>query len=228
MKSVGEAMAIGRTFDESLQKALRSLETGLTGLDEIEIEGLGKGDDHNALRAAIGKPTPDRLLNVAQAIRVGMSVEEIHEVCRIDPWFLARVGGDRRAGGSRCAGSACRTDADNLRAAQGGRLFRPRLAALAGVAEADVAQGAPALGVAPVFKRIDTCAAEFASPTAYMYSTYETPFAGAPVCEARPSSAREDRHPRRRPQPHRPGHRVRLLLLPRLFRARAKRASRRS
>ena len=91
MKSVGEAMAIGRTFAESLQKALRSLETGLDGLDEIEIDGLGKGDDHNALRAAIGSPTPDRLLKVAQALRMGMSVDEIHEVCKIDPWFLERV-----------------------------------------------------------------------------------------------------------------------------------------
>ena len=91
MKSVGEAMAIGRTFAESLQKALRSLETGLTGLDEIEIEGLGKGDDRNVLRAAIGTPTPDRLLNVAQALRLGMGVEEIHEVSRIDPWFLERI-----------------------------------------------------------------------------------------------------------------------------------------
>ena len=91
MKSVGEAMAIGRTFAESLQKALRSLETGLDGLDEIEIDGLGLGDDHNALRAAIGQPTPDRLLKVAQAMRLGMGVEEIHEVCKIDPWFLERI-----------------------------------------------------------------------------------------------------------------------------------------
>ena len=91
MKSVGEAMAIGRTFAESLQKALRSLETGLDGLDEIEIDGLGLGDDHNALRAAIGQPTPDRLLKVAQAIRLGMGVEEIHEVSKIDPWFLERI-----------------------------------------------------------------------------------------------------------------------------------------
>ena len=91
MKSVGEAMAIGRTFAESLQKALRSLETGLTGLDEIEIEGLGKGDDHNALRAAIGTPTPDRLLKVAQAMRLGMSVAEIYEVTQHRPWFLERM-----------------------------------------------------------------------------------------------------------------------------------------
>ena len=91
MKSVGEAMAIGRTFAESLQKALRSLETGLDGLDEIEIEGLGKGDDRNVLRAAIGTPTPDRLLKVAQAMRMGMGVEEIHEISKIDPWFLERI-----------------------------------------------------------------------------------------------------------------------------------------
>src|ERR1700753_3265683 len=91
MKSVGEVMAIGRTFQESLQKALRGLETGLTGLDEIEIDGLGLGDDHNVLRAAIGQPTPDRLLKVAQAMRLGMGVEEIHEVSKIDPWFLERI-----------------------------------------------------------------------------------------------------------------------------------------
>ena len=91
MKSVGEAMAIGRTFAELLQKALRSLETGLDGLDEIEIEGLGKGEDRNVLRAAIGTPTPDRLLKVGQAMRMGMSVEEIHEVSKIDPWFLDRI-----------------------------------------------------------------------------------------------------------------------------------------
>src|SRR6202521_3828107 len=93
MKSVGEAMAIGRTFRESLQKALRSLETGCTGLDEIAIEGLGQGDDKNAIRAALSTPTPERLLNVAQAMRLGMPDEEIHAVCKIDPWFLAEVRG---------------------------------------------------------------------------------------------------------------------------------------
>ncbi len=90
MKSVGEVMAIGRTFSESLQKALRGLETGLTGLDEIEIPGLGQGDDKNAIRAAIGTPTPDRLRMVAQALRLGMSPEEVHEGCKIDPWFIAQ------------------------------------------------------------------------------------------------------------------------------------------
>src|ERR1700680_359427 len=93
MKSVGEAMAIGRTFQESLQKALRSLETGLTGLDEIEIEGLGQGDDKNVIRAALGTPTPDRLLKVAQAMRLGVTDEQIHASCRIDPWFLAEIRG---------------------------------------------------------------------------------------------------------------------------------------
>jgi carbamoyl-phosphate synthase large subunit len=93
MKSVGEAMAIGRTFQESLQKALRSLETGLTGLDEINIPGLGEGDDKNAIRAALGQPTPDRLLVVAQAMRLGISNETIHDACNIDPWFLAEIRG---------------------------------------------------------------------------------------------------------------------------------------
>src|SRR4029078_9675338 len=93
MKSVGEAMAIGRTFQESLQNALRSLETGLTGLNEIGIPGLGEGDDENAIRAAIGTPTPDRLLHVAEAMRLGMSLEDIHEACKIDPWFLEQMQG---------------------------------------------------------------------------------------------------------------------------------------
>src|SRR5213079_1979449 len=93
MKSVGEAMAIGRTFAESLQKALRSLETGLTGLDEVAIPGLGSGDDKAAIRAALGSPTPDRLLIIAQALRLGMSVEEIHNVAKIDPWFLRQLQG---------------------------------------------------------------------------------------------------------------------------------------
>ena len=186
MKSVGEAMAIGRTFPESLQKALRSLETGLNGLDEIEIDGLGLGDDHNVLRAAIGTPTPDRLLKVAQAMRLGMGVEEIHEVSKIDPWFLERIAeivgleGKVRAHGLP-------PDAGNMRALKAAGFSDARLAALAGMAEPDVAAARKRLGVQPVFKRIDSCAAEFASPTAYMYSTYETPFVGKARCEADPS-----------------------------------------
>ncbi len=93
MKSVGEAMAIGRTFQESLQKALRSLETGLDGLDEIEIEGLGQGDDRNAIKAAIGTPTPDRLLQVGQAMRLGFSDQDIFDSCKIDPWLIEQLRG---------------------------------------------------------------------------------------------------------------------------------------
>src|SRR5690349_17189362 len=93
MKSVGEAMAIGRTFQESLQKALRSLETGLNGLDEIKIEGIGQGDDRNAIRAALGSPSPDGILKVAQAMRLGFADEDIHSACKVDPWFLAQVRG---------------------------------------------------------------------------------------------------------------------------------------
>ena len=186
MKSVGEAMAIGRTFKESLQKALRSLETGLTGLDEIEIEGLGQGDDRNAIRAALGTPMPDRLLKVAQAMRLGFPDNEIHDYCRIDPWFLAQIraiveteDAVRKHGLPKTAGAFRRLKAAGFSDA--------RLATLAKLSEEEVAKRRRALDVRPVYKRIDTCAAEFASPTAYMYSTYETPFAGAPADEARPS-----------------------------------------
>ena len=186
MKSVGEAMAIGRTFAELLQKALRSLETGLDGLDEIEIDGLGHGDDHNVLRAAIGQPTPDRLLNVAQAMRLGMGVDEIHECSKIDPWFLERIA-EIIALEGRVRAHGLPPDAGNMRALKASGFSDARLAALAGKAEADVAAARKRLGVQPVYKRIDTCAAEFASPTAYMYSTYEAPFAGKARCEADPS-----------------------------------------
>ncbi len=91
MKSVGEAMAIGRTFQESLQKALRSMETGLTGLDDVAFEGLGQGDDKNVIRAALGTPSPDRLLKVAQALRLGFDEAQIYEACRIDPWFIRQI-----------------------------------------------------------------------------------------------------------------------------------------
>ncbi len=186
MKSVGEAMAIGRTFAESLQKALRSLETGLDGLDEIEIEGLGKGDDRNVLRAAIGTPTPDRILKVAQAMRMGMGVEEIHEISKIDPWFLQRIA-EIVALETMVRTFGLPIDAGNLRALKAGGFSDVRLAGLSGLDEADVEAARNKLGVLPVYKRIDTCAAEFASPTAYMYSTYETPFIGAANCEAAPT-----------------------------------------
>ncbi len=186
MKSVGEVMAIGRTFAESLQKALRSLETGLTGLDEIEIEGFGKGDDKNVLRAALGRPTPDRLLVVAQALRHGLMHEDIHAACGIDRWFIARLQEiiDLEA---KVQSFGLPQDEANLRMLKAAGFSDARLAALANTTEASVAELRQSLGVRPVFKRIDTCAAEFAAPTAYMYSTYEAPFAGVAACEANPS-----------------------------------------
>ncbi|OYX71453.1 MAG: carbamoyl phosphate synthase large subunit [Rhizobiales bacterium 32-66-11] len=190
MKSVGEAMAIGRTFQESLQKALRSLETGLTGLDEIEIGGLGHGDDKNAVRAALGTPTPDRLLYVAQAMRVGMSDEQIHSACKIDPWFLAEIRGIVEAE-DKVRRFGLPTTPGALRGLKSMGFSDARLASLAGMGEGDVRARRQALDVRPVYKRIDTCAAEFASPTAYMYSSYERPFGAAPADEARPSDARK-------------------------------------
>jgi len=186
MKSVGEAMAIGRNFAESLQKALRSLETGLSGLDEIEIEDLGKGDDWNVLRAALGTPTPDRLLVVGQALRLGMSVAEIHEACKIDRWFIERLA-EIVALERKVRDFGLPQDAENLRTLKAAGFSDARLATLTRQEEKDVRELRHGLGVRPVYKRIDTCAAEFASPTAYMYSTYETPFAGQAACEARPS-----------------------------------------
>src|SRR5271157_6090035 len=186
MKSVGEAMAIGRTFAESLQKALRSLETGLTGLDEIAIPGLGQGDDKNAIRAALGTPSPDGILKVAQAMRLGMSDVDIHTACRIDPWFLEQIRQIIETE-AQIRAKGLPASAGNLRALKAAGFSDVRLAGLAGLAEADVAEKRRGLGVQPVFKRIDTCAAEFAAPTAYMYSTYEAPFAGKASCEAAPT-----------------------------------------
>ncbi len=186
MKSVGEAMAIGRTFQESLQKALRSLENGFTGLDEIAIEGLGQGDDKNAVRAALGTPTPERILKVAQAMRLGFSDQDIHASCKIDPWFLGEIRGLIEAEAEiRAKGLPATAGAFRRLKAMG--FSDARLGKLTGIAPASVTQRRRALAVRPVFKRIDSCAAEFASPTAYMYSTYAAPFAGPPVCEAAPS-----------------------------------------
>ena len=186
MKSVGEAMAIGRTFAESLQKALRSLETGLSGLDEIEIDGLGRGDDMNVLRAALGTPTPDRILVVGQALRMGMSEQDIFEACKIDPWFIARLT-EIVALENKVKRFGLPDDPDNFRVLKAAGFSDLRLASLTGQSETEIADLRRSLGVRPVFKRIDTCAAEFFSPTAYMYSTYEFPFAGELACEARPT-----------------------------------------
>ncbi|WP_295559579.1 carbamoyl-phosphate synthase large subunit [uncultured Hyphomicrobium sp.] len=192
MRSVGEAMAIGRTFAESLQKALRSMETGLTGLDDIDLEGLGQGDDKNIIRAALGRPTPDRLLKVAQALRLGLDAEQVHASCKIDPWFIARIKEilDVEA---RVKAHGLPKSAEHFRFLKSMGFSDARLAKLAGKTETDVRDARHALAVRPVFKRIDTCAAEFASPTAYMYSTYERGLVlsetgeGKPACESAPT-----------------------------------------
>ena len=183
MKSVGEAMAIGRSFAEALQKGLRSLETGLHGLDPVPVPGDGGPD---AFRAALSTPRPGRLLMAAQALRAGLSVEEVHEVSHFDPWFLRELAGlvaieaqVARDGLPRDAGSMRRLKAEGFSDIQ--------LARIAGVTPEAVASLRLKLGVQPVYKRIDTCAGEFASATPYMYSTYEGGF-GPPSCEAAPTN----------------------------------------
>src|SRR5205807_1875884 len=190
MKSVGEVMAIGRTFQESLQKALRGLETGLTGLDEIEIEGLGRSDDKNAIRAALGTPTPNRILQVAQAMRLGWSDEDIFNSCKIDPWFLSEMRGivDMEL---KIKAKGLPPNGYGMRMLKAMGFSDARLAVLSESTEAEITAKRHALGVRPVFKRIDTCAAEFASPTAYIYSTYESPFAGHVADESAPSDAKK-------------------------------------
>ncbi len=190
MKSVGEVMAIGRTFQESLQKALRGLETGLTGLDEVAIDGWGQGDDKNAIRAALARPTPDRILKVAQALRLGFSVAQVHEGSKYDPWFIGEIEGIVRME-EQLRAWGLPDDADNLRTLKAMGFSDARLATLAGIAESDVTALRHRLNVRPVFKRIDSCAAEFASPTPYMYSTYETPLPLGEGDEARPSRRRK-------------------------------------
>jgi carbamoyl-phosphate synthase large subunit len=186
MKSVGEAMAIGRSFAESVQKALRSMETGLTGFNEVEIVGAGAGDK-NAVRAALAKPTPDRLLVIAQAFRLGLTVAEIHAACKYDPWFLEEV---RKvvAAETEVRASGLPQDAPSLVRLKRQGFSDARLAELAGVEEREVAALRQRLEVHPVYKRIDTCAAEFPSLTPYMYSTYEGDGIAAPEDEAEPSA----------------------------------------
>ncbi len=186
MKSVGEVMAIGRTFTESLQKALRSLETGLDGLDEIEFEGLGQGDDKTVIRSVLSVASPDRLLKVAQALRYGVSHERIYDLCRIDRWYIERLQEVVDLEEQIKAHGLPET-AGLLRNLKAVGFSDRRLGKLAGLDPLRVREQRLRLDIRPVYKRIDSCAAEFASPTAYMYSTYETPLAGKMHCEARPS-----------------------------------------
>jgi len=181
MKSVGEAMAIGRSFAESVQKALRSMETGLTGFNETTVTGK------DAVRAALTLPTPDRLLLIAQAYREGLSTPEIHAACKYDPWFLEEI---RKivAAEEGIKRNGLPEDASGLLKLKGMGFSDARLAELAGMSESGIAAIRARLGVHPVYKRIDTCAAEFPSLTPYMYSSYEGDGVLAPECEADPSA----------------------------------------
>jgi carbamoyl-phosphate synthase large subunit len=174
MKSVGEVMAIGRTFQESLQKALRGLEVGADGLDE-------RSTDRDEIVEELGEPGPDRIWYVADAFRIGMTVAEVFDETAIDPWFLAQIEELVRIE-ERLRGRTLQSlSADELRFAKRKGFSDRRLARLLGAAPADVRGARLRLGVRPVYKRVDTCAAEFATTTAYMYSTYEE------ECEALPT-----------------------------------------
>ncbi|MBF9031350.1 carbamoyl-phosphate synthase large subunit [Rhodobacterales bacterium HKCCE3408] len=188
MKSVGEVMAIGRTFHESLQKALASMETGLSGLDEIAIPGAA--EDPAALTKALSQQTPDRLRIIAQAMREGMTDDQIQAITSFDPWFLARIREIVEAEAT-LRETGLPTAADPLRALKMMGFSDARLAHLTGTSEEDVRRTRLRAGVTAVFKRIDTCAAEFEAQTPYMYSTYETPVMGEVECEARPSKAKK-------------------------------------
>ncbi len=188
MKSVGEVMAIGRNFAESLQKAMRSMETGLTGLNEIAIERLDSSvpPEPDVVRAALARPTPDRLLLIAQAFRHGLTVAEINAACHYDPWFLEQIEAIVAAEGEVRRMGLPRDGEDMLRLKSLG-FSDARLAELSGVAETAATARRHELSIRPVYKRVDTCAAEIPSSTPYMYSTYEGDGLTASECEAEPS-----------------------------------------
>lgn len=175
MKSVGEAMAIGRNFEESFQKALRSLEANLTGLNDIGLNH-DKPDEQphpDQIRAALGTPTPQRLLWVGQAFRNGFSVEEVHSISKYDPWFLERIKGiiDTE---KDVIDNGLPTDAEGWFALKRDGFSDARLAQLRDCSEESVRQARHKHNVRPVYKRVDTCAAEIPSDTPYMYSCYES------------------------------------------------------
>jgi carbamoyl-phosphate synthase large subunit len=172
MKSVGEAMAIGRTFREALGKAIRSLETGRAGFDLP-----GAGDDLAALERAIAHPSPDRLFQVGRSFQLGMTLERAHELTRIDPWFLHHI--------REIALAEKDVDLKDLRRYKRMGFSDRRLAALTGKTEKDIREARHAAGIRPVYKRVDTCAAEYESFTPYMYSTYED------ECESRPTQKKK-------------------------------------
>jgi len=183
MKSVGEAMAIGRTFAESMQKALRSLETGLTGFDEIALS-----TDPAAIRAELARPTPDRLRVAAQAMRHGFALDEIQRITGYDPWFLGEIE-TILAMEEKVRTNGLPKDAKGFRTLKSMGFSDARLAKLSGKKEDEVRSSRHALKVRPCYKRIDTCAAEFRALTPYMYSSYET--GENPACEADPSDRKK-------------------------------------
>jgi len=187
MKSVGEAMAIGRTIHESLQKALASMETGLTGFDEIVIDGA---PEKAAITRALSVATPDRMRTIAQAMRHGLTDDEINAATAYDPWFLARIR-EIVETEARIRRDGLPMTEDGLRRLKMMGFTDARLATLTGRDEGQVRRARVNLGVRAVFKRIDTCAAEFEAQTPYMYSTYETPMMGEVECEARPSDRKK-------------------------------------
>lgn len=183
MKSVGEAMSIGRSFTESFQKALRSMETGLTGLNKPNIAGLGKGDDINLLRRHLTMPTPDRLLVVAEAFRHGLTVNEIYDISKYDPWFLEQIKLLVDIEQSLIETGLPKTS-EGMYFLKSHGFSDARIAELLGKTEDEIRKHRHKLNVRPVYKCVDTCAAEFASLTPYMYSTYEKSFGDTRVCEA--------------------------------------------
>ena len=188
MKSVGEAMAVGRSFEESLQKALRSMETGLTGLDEVPMPAPDDALGGDPLRGWLGEFVPFRILRIAQALRSGMAVAELHAITGWDKWFLERIESIIAAEAALKA-DGLPGDTPSLQRLKSMGFADSRIAALADVPTSSVVAARRDADIRPVFKRIDTCAAEFAAETAYMYSTYE-PVVGA-ECEAAPSDRKK-------------------------------------
>src|SRR5678815_4308825 len=184
MKSVGEAMAMGRTFQESLQKALRSLETGADGLDPIVKLPLAEEEKHR-LREELRMPGPNRIRYVGDAFRAGLPLEEVHSLSRIDPWFLAQIEDIVREEQAVQSQGLEAFDRDRVRALKRKGFSDRRLATLLGMDENSVRRRRITMGIRPVYKRVDTCAAEFATSTAYMYSTYDE------ECEAAPTDRKK-------------------------------------
>ncbi len=182
MKSVGEAMAIGRSFPEALQKGLRSMEIGLTGLNPVTIPGDG---DEDSFRAALSQPRPNRILVAAQAIRAGISLKNIHEACHFDPWFLQQLQQIILVE-NQIEKNGLPSDPFELRNIKAMGFSDKQLAELTQKSEKEIAQYRQKLNVNPIYRRIDTCAGEFASSTSYMYSTYEGGF-NTPICESHPT-----------------------------------------